>query len=357
MSRLTVYHPSLFGDGLPFDSLSPTEWPATEYLAKLCSKADIESKNSSRIESDIFSLLRNTAELVAPDDQITSPSAYLRARAIGYSATGHLACFDLINLHMDMHSAVPAAHHELNVSDEHADQLLAELNTLYAEDNIKFIKYKPHQWLIDSLEPFEHNCPPLIESMHVDVLFGDASKPLRKFRKFISEIEMLLHSYAESTDDFATVNSVWLWGAVSNDFDMASVAKFDAIKKTYTDSPFASDIFKLVGVEDDLPGDLSVAPVISDLIDSKFGQDCFVAICRDDTKISGGDLFAWVDDLSLAENNVYQPAFESLMDGTISELTIYTRYRKLSLTKKSLRRWWKRNKSFHQIMKLHSRAP
>jgi membrane associated rhomboid family serine protease len=135
------------------------------------------------------------------------------------------ASFVLIANPVYMESGIDQLHvlpqDTLSITDGEAQQLIAELNTHFAEDGVEFIYETPYQWLIKVLPSSRLGrdiaiCPiHEIEDQLIDSSYITGSDKTA-WHNFINELQMLLHqssvNQARADQGQAAINSVWFWG-------------------------------------------------------------------------------------------------------------------------------------------------
>ncbi len=150
------------------------------------------------------------------------------ASSVAWAALHHLAesgeADDKIWLHADpvcmqadMDHAILFDAHSLQLRDDEADQLLAELNAHFAQDGITLQRYSASIWYlsIDTHTNFSTHALHEVIGRNVNQ-FMPMGEDAGVWKRFMNEAQMLLHmsevNQQREARGHLPVNSIWLWG-------------------------------------------------------------------------------------------------------------------------------------------------
>lgn len=144
------------------------------------------------------------------------PAAALRASAIGASQTGRWLCLDPIHLRVERTQLIVQDPASLQLTQEEAATLLADLAPLLDELGQPGIS-APHEWQIHLHAESDIRTTPLVDAIGLN---GDQLMPkaenVKVWRRVLNEVQMTLHEHpvnlARSARGLPAVNSLWPWG-------------------------------------------------------------------------------------------------------------------------------------------------
>ena len=147
-----------------------------------------------------------------------APWGALRRRAEGESAVdGFWMCADPVHLRFMRDALVLVEGHELSIEADEAHDLVAALNTHFA-DLGRFELATPQRWYlrVDTAPDVRtHVLDDVIGRNYAHFLPDGAQA--RRWRAMLNEAQMLLHAHARNAAreeaGKPTINSLWLWGA------------------------------------------------------------------------------------------------------------------------------------------------
>ena len=151
---------------------------------------------------------------------------------------------DPVNLQADMDRALLSDSRVLQIEPEEAEQLVAELNAHFAEDNIRLEIADENNWMI-RLDRCDLETTPLSRAVGRNVnhlLPGGKEAP--RWRRLLNEAQMLLHmsavNQAREQRGLPAINSLWLWGE-----GVLPAAGRSDITQVYADESAATGIARL----------------------------------------------------------------------------------------------------------------
>ncbi len=341
-STLTLYIPDLFGFQSTLSSLSADEisqlpeiklpvlekWLSRGSFKKLSEQVDSvlselgldEYKNKDKP----FAALSLVAEKNS-NIEIDTGSYWLRA--------------DPVNLQADRDTALLAGHEELELTQDEANKLVAQINDHFIDEPWMLYTFSPHRWYLRLDESVDLRTTPLAKVLGEDInLFSPAGDDADYWFKIINELQMLIHgsnvNFERESRNMWTANSVWLWGG-------GHLPEVNL--NSYYDKMITNDfIFSGVGYH----CGFDVLPLDSAFSENIKMNNNFVVLDLLSEQVQRRDLYTFVQLLNRLEKDFLLHANELLLTGKIGEVKIITDAGICTITKKQLGRWWKRAKPF-----------
>ncbi len=252
--------------------------------------------------------------------------ARLRLPAESSAQAGTLWCADPVGMQVDRDSAVMLPPDVLQISAAEAQQLIAALNQHFVEDGLRFVMHTPQHWLLHSATPLQVQTTELPDVIGQDVRnYLPRGEAALHWRRIANEIEMLLFNHPVNQQREAQqqwpITGVWLWGggAVPNTVQ-------SNLDRVYTDDDTAATIACAVSLPTQkLPANLhrfdwSARQAIAILLLQPFD----------------------VQQLIQLEAHWFAPLVTALREGKLQQLTLHTRAQLFVITRRSIRRWWRR---------------
>lgn len=124
---------------------------------------------------------------------------------------------DPVCMQADMDHAILFDAHSLQLRDDEADQLIAELNAHFAQDGILIHNYSAASWYIsiDTQANFKTHALYDVIGRNVNH-FMPTGEDASVWKRFMNEAQMLLHmsdvNQQREARGHLPVNSIWLWG-------------------------------------------------------------------------------------------------------------------------------------------------
>ncbi len=342
-STLTLFIPDLFGfqsilSTLSKDELSQLPEFKLPVLEKWLSRGLIEeSKHQNDIVFSEFGLSVEKDQdkhcaalsLLAESNveiNVTTDSYWLRA--------------DPVNLQPDLDTALLSAHEELALTQDEANKLVEQINKHFMDEPWEIYAFAPHRWYLRLEAPADLKTSPLAKVLGEDISqFMPMGNDANYWFKITNEIQMLLHgsnvNFERDSKNMWTANSIWLWGGgCLPDSNLNS-----GYDKIITNSILYSGIGFHCGF-DVLPLDDGFAKNI------KSGNN-FIVLELLSEHVQRRDLYSFVQALNEIEETYFKICNELLLNNKIEKIKIISDSETtITVTKRSLRRWWKRTKSF-----------
>ncbi|MEN8170899.1 MAG: hypothetical protein ABFS08_11815 [Pseudomonadota bacterium] len=190
-------------------------WPDMPALQTLLSKGKSEPSPADHIAS-LFAHFSMAAE-----GEGDLPVAPLCALVDELDAgRGWWLCVDPVHLLADRDQLYLSAYRELALSQAEADELVVELNKVYAEDGWQFIATSPQRWLLRLPQSLAITTTPTEQALgqSVGAVLPQGSDAM-SWQRVMTEVQMLLHSSpvnARRAEQGAlAVNGLWFWGGGS----------------------------------------------------------------------------------------------------------------------------------------------
>lgn len=342
-STLTLFIPDLFGfqsilSALSKDELSQLPEFKIPILEKWLSRGLIEK---SKHQNDIvFSELGLSVEkdqdkhcaalsLLAENNveiDITTESYWLRA--------------DPVNLQPDLDTALLSAHEELALTQDEANKLVEHINKHFIEEAWEIYAFAPHRWYLRLETPADLKTSPLANVLGEDInRFMPMGDDANYWFKITNEIQMLLHgsnvNFERESKNMWTANSIWLWGGgCLPDNNLNS-----SYDKIITNSILYSGIGYHCGFD--------VLPLDDDFSNNITKGNNFVVLDMLSEHVQHRDLYTFVQKLNQLEELFLTYSNDLLLSGKIEKIKILSDAgTTITVTKRSLHRWWKRTKYF-----------
>ena len=345
-TALTLFIPDLFGLQPFLSQLSKSEQPQLTVLEKWLARGKGE-KTASQDEL-IFSELGITLE----DSRNKPLSAFSLLAESTYLTTNNQAEQNLsaywlradpVCIQPDRDTAVLMAHDELGLSMEEADKLVKEINNHFAEEPWELHAVDPQRWYLKLDSEQELITTPLNKVLAQDINpFLPRGTHAQYWLQCINEIQMLLHgssiNFERESRGMWTINSLWLWGGG------VLPPRNKNIDISYT-KIIADDIL-LQGIANYCEIECCSLDRYEEAIQS--GKS-FMLLDRLSDPVSRHDVFAYVQNLAEIEDSYLKRIDELLKQGKIKQVRLLSDKISVSVTAKSLRRWWKRPNSFAEL--------
>jgi hypothetical protein len=351
-SRLRLIVPGLL-DPVPFlDAIPENELPDLPILSRFLARGQLNCPaqlNTSPL--NYYECLANVLELPEASSSIASVS--FLSHNIENIIEGDekwLIKVDPCFMAPDRDQLVLVKQHDSDIQVEEAQQLAQEINDFYAdyqqEAYWRLIAPTPYQWYIVSTRPISFQSVPtenvLGQSLKDFLIQGDdAAHWLNLFNEF----QMILHKSEINKQRLKQkkhpVNSLWLWGAGS--FTSSNKTNSESCQ-VFANNDFAAGIAKIKNYA------LTSGPEGYDNLDKSSVEQ--IVYCYDGLAqyYREGDAFRWVQTLAFLENDYFLKIEKALTSGNIKVFEIISPSgRRLLISKKLLRRWWRRKLHLRQF--------
>jgi hypothetical protein len=337
-SEITIYAPGLLGPYVGQANWSADDWPRLPLLQKLLSRADRVAACPAD-ESDYGNLFHYFG--LTPTEPL--PLAALCLLAEGRDP--QQACWmrlDPVALHADTVDIVLLGHDELSLSEAEADKLLAALNTLLEEWSASLQRTTPHHWYV-CLSRVESLSTTPVSRVKGLAITGHmpAGDDYLKWHRLMNEVQMLWHSHPvneqRQQEGLLTANGVWPWGC--GVLPEKSGAGFDAV---YSDDLVTQGLAQLNDIPryslqkfEQLPTEGK--SLIVDLSWRYLQQ-------HNDASGWFEALRQWQGDVLVRLENILDKSPKTKLNFNFGPPHCY------QLTHKTMRRWWRKTKSFPQLV-------
>lgn len=237
-----------------------------------------------------------------------------------------------------------------DISLQESQQLVDEINQFYndfEDDNFWTIKViSAERWYLISDRPIHIETVPPEKVMGQSVksyLFSANTKENRYWLNLFNEFQMILHQSPVNKfrrkNNKIPINSVWFWGQNENSFfDKGNI---DNDIMLYANNPVAHGMTRISGSK------CYSVPDNYSLISNADGENVICILDDFSRAIQNNDIFSWVGVLQQFETNYLQDILKDLNTGKLFSLEMVSPTgRQLVVTKKLLRRWWRKNENF-----------
>jgi len=344
VSQCSIYFPGLLGPDAPLEALDKTEWPGAQkspLLSKLFTRGQVSALTKDDIETRVLNGLG-----VSFNTNKDAPIAYLRSQQIPHvTLQKKIWCLDPVFIQIDKEDAVICAHEAIGLTENEAQHFIEDLNIHFAEDGFKLHYHSAHHWLLEA--ELDLVTTSLSSAMHKNLSqLQPVGVTEKQWRTLQNEIQMLLYNHPEnqareSRGDIP-VNSLWLWGG-------GEPEQYERIVDTvFSDEAWISDVAQLYEIE---THGVDTFSKLEDLDGA-----CLLAYLDPLDAIRKNDAFAWLDSLGRFEEKIAPSIVNLLEKGKLDHVTVYSDTVSISLQKKDLKKWWKRDKPIRDsILKARSR--
>jgi len=262
------------------------------------------------------------------------PVAPLSALGDGLeAASGWWLRADPVHMVADRDQLYLSASNALGITQEEAEELVAELNGLYAEDGWQFAAATSQRWYLRLPQSLMMRTTPTGRAMgcRVGEVLPQGEDALI-WQRSMTEIQMLLHASRvnsrRSEQGLFTVNSLWFWGGG----ERPVVADGCGWSCVVAEEPLARGLARLHGIA---PGDAASTSLAS---------------------VTGESRVLWqanVESLEISERSLFAPLLAMLQAGELAELVIaLPGLGCWHLDRAALRRWWRRRKPLSSLLQV-----
>ncbi len=309
-------------------------WPEMPAMQRLLSKGKF-TKSTDDQNASLFAHFALATEGELPVAPLCALSAELDADS------GWWLCVDPVHLVADRDQLYLSAYHELALTQEEADELVAELNKIYAEDGWQFIAATPQRWLLRLPQSLSMTTIPteqaLGQSVGAVLPQGDDAMA---WQRVMTEVQMVLHSSPvnarRSEQGAQAVNGLWFWGGGS----LPEAAMICAWDRVIAEDGLSRGLARLHSVATAEPSSTSL---------SEWSQAGGRVLWVDDSlqsPVPTTELFAQL------EEKLFAPLLALLQGGELSQLVIeFPGVGRWAVDRTDLRRWWRRHKPLSDLLK------
>ena len=345
-STLTLFIPDLFGFQSTLSKLTSEEKSTLPefklpILEKWLSRGLIEKVSNQ--EDSVFSEL-GLGEYNNQGNNKDKPYAALSLLAentfeIEVDPQSYWLRADPVNLQPDRDTALLAGHEELALTQDEANKLVAQINSHFVDEPWQLYSFAPHRWYLRLDKPADLKTTPLANVLGDDINpFSPTGDDADYWLKIINELQMLTHgsnvNFERESRNMWTANSIWLWGGGC----LAETSLNNYYNKIITNNSIFLGVGHYCGL-DVLPLDSSFSKNIKE-------KNTFVVLDILSEQVQRRDLYTFVQTLNELENEFFNSCHELLLNGTLGKIKLMTDAGIFTITKKSLKHWWKRIKPF-----------
>lgn len=341
-STLTLFIPDLFGFQSTLNHLSAEEkssLPPFEIpvLEKWLSRGSYKREKNQ--EDSVFRAL-GLDELINEDKPYAALSLLAEnISEIELNKKSYWLRADPVNLQPDRDTALLAGHEELNLTQDEADKLVAEINAHFIDEPWQLYTFTPHRWYLRLDKPADLKTTPLQKVLGEDInQFSPTGNDADYWFKVINELQMLIHgsnvNFERESRNKWTANSIWLWGG----------GFFPELNLNSSYNKILTNNLTYSGVG--YHCSLDVIPLDNTFSEHIKEKNNFVVLDALSEQVQNRDLYTFVQKLNALENDFFLHANTVLLNGTINKITLITDAGIFSVTKKHLKRWWKPIKPF-----------
>ncbi len=298
-------------------------------------------KSAADQSASLFAHFSLAAEGELPVAPLCALSAELDA------GSGWWLCVDPVHLVADRDQLYLSAYRELALTQEEADECVAELNRVYAEDGWQFIAATPQRWLLRLPQSLAMTTTPTEQAVGqcVGAVLPQGDDAMA-WQRVMTEVQMVLHSSSvnarRSELGALAVNGLWFWGGGS----LPQAATNCDWDRVIAEDCLGRGLARLHGVESDEPSSTTVS-------------ECSQA----------GERVLWVDEslqlpmptvelFEQLEEKLFAPLLTMVQSGELSQLVIeFPGVGRWALDRAALcgwrGRWWRRHKPLSDLLKSH----
>ena len=342
-STLTLFIPDLFGFQSTLSKLTQDEFSQLPefklpILEKWLSRGlREESKHQNDAVFSEFGLLVEKNQ----DKHCAALSLLAESNAdINVTIESYWLRADPVNLQPDRDTALLSAHEELALTQDEANKLVEHINNHFTDEPWEIYTFAPHRWYIRIEKPADLKTSPLAKVLGEDINpFMPLGDDADYWFKITNEIQMLLHgsnvNFERESRNMWTANSVWLWGG-------GCLPGHD-LNSSYDRMITNNILFSGVGYH----CGFDVLPLDDDFSRNITAGNNFIVLDMLSGHVQRRDLYSFVQTLNEIETTYFTPCNDLLLNGKIEKIKILTDTgTSVTVTIKSLRRWWKRTKSY-----------
>ncbi|MFQ5934825.1 MAG: hypothetical protein ACE5LB_00260 [Acidiferrobacterales bacterium] len=292
---------------------------------------------ASELESLVFELF--AIEVGADHD--LPVAAVTRVLDLGIVDKGWWLRADPVHLQADQARLILADGAMLDVTQEEADRLVAEMMDVYADEGWVLKAARPDRWYLKPPHIPNIQTTPLPTVVGRDVHdYLPQGKDSRAWHTILNEIQILLHTAGVNTEreqrGQLPINSVWFWGGGQLP-DLKQVRW----SKVWSGEPLSLALARLSDTASaDVPTNAEAWLESTDT-----PGEYLLVLDNIRTAVQYGDVDAWQGFVQTFETDWIAPLVGALKQGIVASITVYTESAPgFRLTPKALRRWWRRRK-------------
>ncbi|MEW5756929.1 MAG: hypothetical protein AB1810_11545 [Pseudomonadota bacterium] len=298
-------------------------------LQRLLSRSDRMEARTEGHERALFELF----SIALPPQQELPVAALTYALEHGASADGILLRADPVYCRADQHKVVMLAN-DLDLAHDEAQQMIAELNRLFAEDGWEFSAPTPQHWYLRLPQAMELATTPVSQALGKDIrTLLPRSAQGAILHRALTEMEMLLHASPTNQQRRVAgklpVTNLWLWGG----------GALPHVPKTEWAQVWSDDVLVLALAK--------FTQVPRCAAPGSAGQWLEQAVTTGKHLI----VLAPTQDAAHTEREWFATLAAALKSGRLNALTLrLNNHHRYHITRGMLRRWWRRDRPLRSFV-------
>ena len=336
--NLTLYIPGLFGSDA---------WRGADVFTGL-SLADLElmlcrgrrkQRMTQSIDGLLFELFGHAVEVGLP------VAAVMHQFDLNKPTDGFCFCATPVNMQPDRDRLVMIGGDNLAVTLAEARQLADEFNKLFAEDGLRLEVPVSNRWYLHSSTKPEITTQPLKHVIGQNIgHYLPAGKDAMQWHAILNEVQMLFYNSQVNErrrmSGQAEINSFWLWGEGE-----LPVAPQNSWQHVWSNEPLSCALAKLGQNE------LASMPASAEEWQEQADQNgshllVFDALAE---AVAQHDIGRWREMMQTLNDEWIAPLSIALKSKSISTVRLLSDNAEFEISRKSLKRWWKRPRSFAEF--------
>ncbi len=330
-SHLTLFLPGLFG---PSSAAEPA--PATPALETWLARSEPQTSAARGFEPILFSLFG--AE--TPGEGDLPVAAVTRVLDMGVIDNGWWLRADPAHLHPQRDRLVLTDSQMLDVTQDEANRLVAEIMEHYKADGWLLKAARPGRWYLKPPRAPKMTTTPLAEVIGRDIHpYLPRGADGKAWHTVLNEMQILLHTAKVNEErerrDKLPINSLWFWGG-------GRLPKLKPVtwNGLWSEEPLSLAFARLAQV----PSHARPADFADWRRQAPHGE-CLVVLDDLRQPIEYGDHAAWSSAAAELERRWVAPLFAAVREGAIERALLLTdSSRQFLLTRRLARRWWRRRR-------------
>jgi hypothetical protein len=323
----------LFGPG----ALRAEDEPPLPALRTLLARGERESSGPAGLEAGVFSLFR-----AVPQEEGDLPvAAVTRVLDLAVIDKGWWLRADPVHLVPERDRLVLTGADALDITQDEANRLCAELAELYKGDGWMLKAPRPGRWYLKPPRAPKITTTPLPEVAGRDIHpYLPKGRDGKAWHTLLNELQILLHT-AKANEERERqgklpINSLWFWGG-----GRLPTMETHGIARVWSAEPVSLALARL-----------SQTP--SETVPDRYadwqrraghGGEHLVVLDRGRALVQYGDAARWSDYAQQLEHDWFAPLFEALRNRTLAGLRLVTDSgASFRLTPRTARRWWRRRR-------------
>ncbi|UCH52917.1 MAG: hypothetical protein JSW09_10035 [Pseudomonadota bacterium] len=335
--ELVLVMPGMFGSPCCPSEQAPTDGISLPALETFLARADRTANELTGLEARLFGLFG-----VPVEEGVDLPvAAVTRALDLGVIDSGWWVRADPINLVPDRDRLILGDSQTLDLSQEEANGLVAEIMEAYGTDGWSLKAPHPGRWYLKPPKAPQLTTTPLAMIVGRDIHpYLPQGADGKAWHTLLNEMQILLHTAGVNSKREATgkppINSLWFWGGGR----LPKMQPADWLSVWSTES-----VSRALARLCEIPS----APVPANFLDWKHQARRGRHLVVHDApraSVAYGDWPAWATAVQDLETNWIAPALAALRQGSIDRISLMDELGSVYvLTPQSARRWWRWRRS------------